>query len=359
MTKDKKKILILVAVVFAIIVCVCLIFIFLKDGEKSNEGGNTNNPGEQIVIPDAPAENTENLVQNLEKIEIFKLNNDTIEFSEKLEVEVGEKVAVWVYSQPKFLGYFDVVEENGIKKIKGLEVAMKKIDVEPGVHNIAIVTKDGESVGYIDVFVEENKIFEDEQAAIESKYTTKEVKEQIEVKFKTETKKDANKKSGSKEVTQKGENGISEITYKIIYDETGKEISKEKIDEKVIKEAIKEIIVVGTADFNTNSAKITSEFTGFMCTNEQIIDYQGFNGCDDSKELPNFKAIVINNTDIYVITLDGASVTPIKIKKDGDLYKGTYKGKTHYFESRSGGPMDEIVLTDELCKQYKLNCGSW
>lgn len=221
--------------------------------------------------------------------------------------------------------------------------------------------EEGQSVGYIDVYVEENKFFEDEQTAIESKYTTKEITETKEIKFKTETKKDANKKSGSKEVTQKGVNGESETIYKVTYDETGKEISREKISEKVTKKAVNEIVVVGTADYNINSSKITDEFIGFICSEEQTMIYDGEKVCDDAKELQSFTAIAIDRGSFKVVTLNEKAITPIKITKNGGLlYVGTYKGATHYFEARGGGGNPEgEPLTMELCKKYNLSCGAW
>lgn len=358
MFKDKKKLFIILAIVVVLVIGIVLAVVFLKDDSKKTNGGNTGNPNEELVIPDAPAENTESLIQEVEKVEVAALNNDVIEFSEEVTVKTGEKVAVWVYSTPKFLGYFEVVEEGGVKKIKGLEKAMKELDIEPGEHNIAIVTEEGASVGYIDVYIEENKLFEDEEAAIVSKYTTKEVTEEIEVKYKTETKKDSNKKSGYKEVSQKGVNGLTEVTYKITYDENGKEISKEKVSEKVVKKPVNEIVVVGSADFNTNTSKITGEFIGFMCTESQTAIYDGVKACNDFEPLSQFRAIVIDDSVNYLVVVDDVAVTPVKIKKNGSLYKGIYKGQTYYFDQRGGGG-DNTPLTKEVCEQYKLNCGSW
>lgn len=356
MFKDKKKLFIILAIVLVLVIGIVLAVVLLKD--TKSESSSNQPPKEEIVIPDAPAENTESLRQEVEKVVVAALNNDVIEFSSEVNVKNGEKVAVWVYSTPKFLGYFEVVEEGGVKKIKGLEKAMKELDIEPGEHNIAIVTEEGSSVGYIDVYIEENKLFEDEEAAIVSKYTTKEVTEEIEVKFKTETKKDSSKKSGSKEVTQKGVNGLTEVTYKITYDENGKEISKEKVSEKVVKKPVNEIVVVGSADYNTNTSKITGEFIGFMCNESQTMVYEGEKVCNDFEPLSQFRAIVIDGSVNYLVAVDEVSVTPVKIKKDGALYKGTYKGQTYYFDKRGGGG-DNTPLTEEVCEQYKLNCGSW
>lgn len=357
MSKDKKKLIIIIAIVIAVLAIGGITLFLLNKEEKQVNKKDKETTKTDVVIPDAPAESTETLVEELEKIEVASLNNDVIEFSLDAEIEKGDKVAVWVYSKPKFLGYFEVILEDGIKVIKGLEKAMKDLKLDSGEHNLAIVTEEGKSIGYIDIFVDENKLFENETAAKEAKYTTKEVTEKEEIKFKTETKKDSNIKSGSKEVTQQGVNGSKEVTYKITYDETGKEIAKEKINEKITKQPVNEIIVTGTADFNTNTSMITTEFVGPMCTKEQMINYEGQEGCDDTLE-QNFKAIAIDNTHYYVVTINNASVTPIKITKSGNFYTGTYKGTTYYFESRSGGAAPE-PLTAELCSQYKFNCGAW
>lgn len=360
MLKNKKKLYVIFAIVAMLVICLTIALIFLKNNRDTNEEENSETPKEEVVIPTAPSENTESLIQNLEKVEVVSLSNDIIEFSKDIEVETGEKVAVWVYSTPKFLGYFEIIMENDVKIIKGLDEALKKLDVESGAHNLAIVTEEGKSIGYIDVYIDENKFFEDEKSAEIAKYTTKEVTETIEVQYKTETKKSANKKNGTKEVTQKGVNGIKEITYKITYDESGNEISKEQIDEKTIQKTVNEIIVVGAADYNINSSKITNEIIGFMCSENQTITYDGQKGCDDSQELPSFKIIAIDGGSLKVVTLNEVAITPITVTKNGNLYVGTYKGTTHYFDPRGGGGNpDGEPLTLELCKQYNLSCGTW
>jgi len=352
--KDKKKLLLIGGIILVLVLGIMLYLIFFG-ADKSNSSNNENNE-EKLV---APADNTEELVKEMEVIETATITEDEIVFSNDIKLET-KKVAVWIYSEPKFLGYFDVVEQNGVKIIKGLKEAMKSLEIEPGNHNVAIVTEEGDSVGYIDVYVEENKIFEDEQTAIESKYTTKEITEKTEVKYKTETKRDTNKKNGSKEVIQKGVNGEIEITYKVTYDETGKEISREKISEKETKKAINEIVVVGSADYNINSSKITREFSGFMCSESQTIVYDGQKGCDDSLELPSFRVIAIDGGALKVVALNEKAITPVTITKSGNLYVGKYKGVTHYFEARSGGGNpDGEPLTFELCKEYNLSCGAW
>ena len=63
----------------------------------------------------------------MEVIEASKVTEDEIVFAEEVELKENQKVAVWLYSEPKFLGYFDVVEENGVMMIKGLKEAMEEL----------------------------------------------------------------------------------------------------------------------------------------------------------------------------------------------------------------------------------------
>jgi len=357
--KDKKKLLIIIgSIVLVLALAISSYFIFFNDDSETDNGSSNKNNGADKAV--APATNTEELLEKMEVVEVTSVTNDEIVFSNDVDLKENDKVAVWIYSEPKFLGYFDVLVENGVKKIVGLKEALEKVSIESGNHNIAITTEAGESIGYIDIYVEENKIFQDEQAAIESKYTTEEIIEKTEVQYQTETKKDANKKSGSKEVIQKGVNGEIEVTYKVTYDENGNEISREKISEKETKKAINEIVVVGSADYNINSSKITLESVGFMCSESQTMTYDGEMVCDDSQELPSFKIIAIDNGTPKVVTLNQVAITPVTVTKNGSLYVGKYNGVTHYFEPRGGGGNpDGEPLTLELCKRYNLSCGAW
>lgn len=361
--KNKKKLLIIGGIILVVLLAIILTFILLSKDSK-NEGENTganNLTNETLNTPSAsaPAENTEKLLEDVTKMEVASLENDTIEFEENIQVEKGDKIAVWVYSKPKFLGYFEVVVKNGVKKIEGLAQALKNLDIESGEHNLAFVTEEGDAIGYVDVYIEENKFFKDKKAAVESKYTTKEVTEEVEIKYTTENKKDVNKITGHKQVIQKGVNGLKKITYKVTYDENGKEISKDKVSEKVVKEAIKEIIEVGAGDFNLNTAKITGSFMGIMCTEVDLLtNPDGGKGCDDSKDLKNFSAISIDDID-YLIKVDGSEVNATKISVySGMTYKGTYKGTVYYFDAR-GGSGGEEPLTVEDCQKYNLSCGNW
>ena len=139
---------------------------------KPSEGGQSSKP---IPQPEAPVKDDKELIKNVEKIEEVVVTTNTIELPKESKVSVGEKIAVWIYSEPIFLGYFDVVVENGIKKIEGLEEALAKSEIKAGEHNIVLVSNE-ETIGYVPVSINENKelITEDNKRdeAIENPYTS-------------------------------------------------------------------------------------------------------------------------------------------------------------------------------------------
>lgn len=334
-----------------------LLSFILVGCDKKEETNNKEPQKVEEKQPVAPATNTEELITKSEKIEVTSVSTNTIEFKETDKVKVGDKIAVWIYSKPKFLGYFNVIEENGVKKIEGLEEAIKKVEVEEGEHNIALVTEEGESIGHIDIYVDETKEVLKEKPPV---YTYKEIVETKEIAFKTTKKTNANLKKGTTNTIQKGSKGTKEITYKVTYDEEGKEVAREKISEKVTKEAVDAIIETGTSQFNLNTDRITGSTSGFVCRANQRTDEYGELSCNDMVEgLPMFNAIIIGN--VYIVTnIDGTKVTKpfVMTKAEGLLYKGTYNGETLYFDKRAGGG-DDLPLTEEKCKELNITCGTW
>jgi len=69
------------------------------------------------------------------------------------------------------------------------------------------------------------------------------------------------------------------------------------------------------------------------------------------------KIISIDNGAYKLVTVNEVGITPITVTKNGNLYVGTYKGATHYFDPRGGGGNEPLTL--ELCKKYNLSCGAW
>lgn len=343
----KKKILFLLL----------LLSFILVGCDKKEETNNKEPQKVEEKQPEAPATDTEELITKSEKIEITSVSKNTIEFKETDKVKAGDKVAVWLYSKPKFLGYFDVIEENGVKKIQGLEEALKKVEVEAGDHNIAITTEKGESIGHVEIYIDETKEVFEEKPPV---FTYKEVVETKEIAFKTTKKTNANLKKGTTKTIQKGSKGTKELIYKVKYDESGKEVSRELISEKVTKEAVDAIIETGASEFNLKTDKITGAFIGFACLTNNTFNYEGQISCNDFDEtIPNFSATKIGSV-VIVTNIGGTKLsTPVRVTKQSNgLYKGKYQGKDWYFDPRGGDSAPE-ELTEAKCKELNITCGTW
>ena len=340
---------------FILLLLLSLILVGCDKKEETNKKQEDNKVVENQ--PDAPATNTEDLITKTEVIEVTSVSTNTIEFKEDVKVEEGDKIAVWIYSKPKFLGYFNVIVENGVKKIEGLEEALKKVEVETGEHNIALVSEEGETLGHIDIYIDEEKEVLKEKPPV---YTYKEVVETKEISYKTTKKTNNNMKKGTTNTIQKGSKGTKEITYKVTYDEEGKEISREKISEKVTKEAVEEIVETGASEFNLNTDAITGSFFGTACPSDKLTEYDGQPMCNDLEyELPLFSATKIGNIGIVTHINESKISTPVRVTKDSTgLYKGTYSGSTWYFDPR-GGSGEPGTLTEETCKEFNITCGTW
>ncbi len=390
--KNKKTLMIIIAALVLVVGIVLAIVIINSKGEKENNKDNTHNVKEEIKETEeekteeqtepsqAPASSAEELKDEVKNIVPSKITSDKIVFSETLEVKEGEKVAIWVYSKPKFLGYFEIKLINGEKVIEGLEEKIANLKVERGKHNIAIVTEEGSPVGYVDIFIKDDGKIEEEVIAEkeEEKETDKEEsneKEETEqvktttkkeikketIKFTTETRKNSNLAKGESKTIQEGKAGEKEITYEVTYNAEGKEISRKKLSEKVTKEATKKIVETGTADFNLNTAQVQGSTMGFMCTEKD----PEYGGCADGENVPEFNAIGINGT--YYAKCSSHSTacaslgikTSIKLTTSGEGYTGNVNGKTYYFDPRAGdgGPGEPLTITQ--CNDYKLTCGTW
>lgn len=350
----------IVGILLMLIIGMIVYFIAFK-GNKTVEENIDNNKESEIqedkVI--APAENTEVLLETLEEVEIEEVNSDEISFSDSVNLTEGEKVAVWVYSEPKFLGYFEVIIENGKKKIEGLEKALKNITVESGNHNFAIVKEDGSSVGYIDIYIEENGNVKEETKEVVKTETKVE-----EIAFKTTKQNEVNLKSGVKEVAQMGVKGEKTIVYEVTYDKKGKEISRKKVSEKITKEPVEQIEKIGVSDFNINTDMLTEVSFGPACTEDQIItDSNGYKECDSQNypNLPQYYAVKINNS-YYITSIkeNGTNIlsSNLKATEESAMLKAMFKGTQYYFYMSAGGGQYE-PLTQEICNEYNLSCGAW
>ena len=151
--KNKKKIIVIFLIVlFILTIATTTLFLVKGNNRNTNIDNKENNK--------APAENTEELLKNSNELTNAKINGDRIEFDKNINVDNGEKIAIWIYTNAKFLGWFNVKEENGIKYIEGLNEAIENEHIDKGSHHLAIVNNE-ETLGYINIEIsEENNVQE-------------------------------------------------------------------------------------------------------------------------------------------------------------------------------------------------------
>ena len=85
------------------------------------------------------------------RVEI-KLNNERI--------DVTAKVEVWLFSNPVYLGEFNLIKkDNGYYELDDISSILKNKNVEAGNHKLLIL-KDNETVGYVDIKVDSSSNLE-------------------------------------------------------------------------------------------------------------------------------------------------------------------------------------------------------
>ena len=359
----KNKKILVVSLVLLIAIGIVAAFLILGTNDKKDLSPKEEQKTEKQILEEkeppksSPAENTKELTSKLEEAEVKEVTKDKIVFKEQEKLKKGDIVAVWIYSEPIFLGYFKVEEVDGETVIVGLEEKIAELDLETGDHNIAITTDEGTPIGYVGVTIEEKGELKEEVLPY-----TKEVTETKTIKFETTTKVNNNLGKGTTKTVQDGVNGEKEITYEVTYDgTTNKEISRKKISEKTTKEAVNKIVEKGGADYNLNTDKTGGSAMGFICLFDEAIDGKS---CDISENTAEFSALEISGT-YYAICKNNNSacknlgMTRIKLTEYGYSFTGTINGKKYLFDSRAGSSGGSAPLTKEVCTQYGFVCGTW
>ncbi len=363
---NKKNIIIAASI---ILIAVVSIVMLLNDDSKNN----TSNLNEEI-IPEKIAENTEEMLNTFDKIENVDIAKDKINLSSN--VTVNEVIAVWIYSEPIFLGYFEVKEgSDGELYIDGLLEAISKIDITNGNHNIALVKDDNTPIGYVGVTVTNNKeivssesqqeengneqLKEDEEESEnqteQDLVETKKITEKESIAFSNTNVLEVNMKKGTTKIKTEGENGEKTITYEITYT-NGIESSRKIISEKINKEATNQVTLVGTSDYNINTDKINGYYGGLYCTLDKLVQYSDIIGCKEEGEtLVEFDALVINNEN-YIYKLNNRELNSLISINSNKHF--VYNGTTYYADDRRGDT-EKYPLTYNLCDKYDLACGAW
>lgn len=356
----KNKKFIVISLVLLIAIGLIAVFLIVGGNDKEDLTPKEEPKTEEQILEEkeppesTPAENTEELTNKLEQAAVKEVTKDKIIFKEEQKMKKGDIVAIWIYSEPIFLGYFKVEEVDGETIIVGLEEKIAELELEAGKHNIAITTEEGTPIGYVGVTIEEKGELKEEVLPY-----TKEVTETKTIKFETTTKVNNNLAKGTTKTVQEGVNGEKLITYEVTYDgTTNKEISRKKVSEKTTKSAVKKIVEKGGADFNLNTAKTNGNARGSICLFEEG------DSCDASKELAEFDAIAINGTYYAICNGDKTAcnnlgMTTVKLTEYGYNFTGTINGKKYLFEAKAGSGDEGTPLTKENCTKYGFVCGTW
>lgn len=372
-----------IALVGGLLIIGLVLFLVLRDHLNENDSGNKTGEENTPVVSEFLPSDTGNLLNSYDAIVTSNVTLDRIDFVSDL-ISSSDEVSVYVYSSPKLVGNFKVQEENGSMYIEGLESILKTMNLEVGTHHL-VLTFEKQILGYVEITIpeefktevnEEDPDTENSDENNSSNENTSNTKTETKVEtenisYSTEEVSEVNMKRGERRVTQAGQVGKKEVTYQIIYDESGKEISREKISEKVVTNPINEKVLVGSSDYNINTD--TYYFVGGHSCLSQDFDLETLE-CKGEKY--SFSAINLKGT--YYATCIGkfyTSTTPSEcgaygeknldnlfLLKDYDKEKylliSDYKGDEMIFYAGLGD-FSPVKITEEFCDTWRLACGSW
>ena len=133
--KNKKKFIIwgIILVIVAIIIVVTLVILGKKDNTNLQEVLNGS-----VEI--------KGIVDEEKRIELMNLD----------EEKSLDKVTVWLFSDPVYLGEFNLVKIDNKYYLEGLNDVLKDKDIEAGSHRLLVMNKK-EAVGYIRVEITDDK----------------------------------------------------------------------------------------------------------------------------------------------------------------------------------------------------------
>ncbi len=367
--KEKKRInkkqMFLIGGGILLIILVVGVLVFTLDHNKEENRNNPSQEGPTETLNKEMPKDSSSLLETYKELEVTSVSLNKIEFGKNFEGKAGDKVTVYVYSTPKFVGEFEIQEIEETKYIEGLEEKLKVLNLSDETHYLAILIEN-QVLGYVklEINIETNEeiaeepseeITENEKPTENTTERTTETKVVTEdISYTTEEVKEVNMKRGERKVVTSGVTGKKEVSYQITY-EDGKEISREKISEKVLQNAVSEIVKVGVSDYNLNTDTYV-DYAGPVCTE---LDENNPICKKDSDFM--FEAISINGK-IYITCID-KQCTKDNVFLEASWYQNSalleanYNGKmTYFFTERSS---DKRSLTLDICQKYNLACGSW
>jgi len=385
--KNKKLMLgMLLALILIISAITSIVLLSGKDNEKDSDTS-INNPVEKeqknketyLVISINPK-----IMLHLDNagkvIELFQLNKDAVIFTndelENLDLDNAIDKIVTIAQDNGYLKdakdisvsvlnnndnsdtttYMNKVVEQ--LETKGLNVKKEEISSEEQ------KTIESTIENYVEKKVEDNTSTEkpdNKPVPTQTHTTTKNINITEKIPFSSKNEEEVNMLRGTTKIFQEGQEGTKTTTYRVTYNSNGKEISRSKISEKVTKQPVTQITKVGISDYNINTDVISSNGSGMICFENQLIIYEdGYKECDESQVTNYFASITLKNKEYvyYIGNTDNRDLVNIKPLLSVSNGKINYGGNTYVLDGRSGSNTP-IPLTSILCSKYGLSCGSW
>lgn len=296
-----------------------------------------------------------------------------------------DKVKIWIFSTPIYLGEFNIINDNGKYYLDNLETILKNKKINDGNHKVLLLQNE-KALGYFNITIKEDTLLSsaempeisdntidnqgnDNNTSSETgKTTTKTIKVEEDIAFETEEVEEKNMLKGQKETSITGTKGKKTVTYKVTYDKNNNEVKREKVSEKVTKEPKKAQVKVGISDYNLNNNIEYTIQSGLICDEDSAksMNYQECNTEKDttysyyqSIELAGKNYIICFNDkecDDYFGVHFKSNSKPL-ISKYQAIYTVTYNGRKYFLDTRSGSQGN--ILTEEICKNMGLVCNRW
>lgn len=190
-----KKILITIVVALIIITMGVIVLSFIKIDKANNDDDLKTILNNSLEI---------DVTQNDSKIELISL---------KAKEEI-DKVKIWAFSNPVFLGEFNIEKIDDKYYLEGLEDVLKTKELETGTHRL-LVMQNNASLGYFRIYVNDDKSIKFISTS-QNNNNSGETSDVDNEENKTEDKSDNKKDQASK--------ATSKITTKIKEDSDQKEI---------------------------------------------------------------------------------------------------------------------------------------
>ena len=111
-------------------------------------------------------DNLQNILNDSIQIEAVVNSDKSIELTSIENIDDNNKVEIWVFSEPIYLGEFNVQKEDDKYYLNGLNDILKGKDLSVGSHRLLIMQND-KSLGYINIEIDSDKLLKTTSSSID------------------------------------------------------------------------------------------------------------------------------------------------------------------------------------------------